>query len=104
EELDVSRRGKPNSIRAEPESLLDAGTGIVQERQQRVIALPVDRCSVRLSQDRSDLIAVKILERPLRCLLGRDAQNGGALSGRERLAISEEAVERAKGRKSAVAG
>src|SRR5439155_14350027 len=80
-----------------------ARTGVVQQGQKRMIALPFARRAIWLTKNRGYCLAVEVCEYRARPLFDRDAQHRRALHGCRRLTVRNEAVERTDRRESAVA-
>jgi len=76
-QFDGARWFETNMLRAEIESLLHARARVVEKDQQRVVALPFKATSVRLSQDRFDLVLFQVTNRPLNGPLPRNAPHLG---------------------------
>src|SRR4030081_1451111 len=89
-------RGEPDCPRANIERFLDARASIVEEGEQRVVALPFDRRAIGLGQNGLHLLRLQIARRVDRCFLHGNVQNLGALLDGRGLAVSNEAEEAAQ--------
>lgn len=75
------------------ERLLDARAGIVEEGEERVVALPLDRRAIGLRQNGLHLLGLQIARRMDRRFLHGHVQNLSALLDSRRFAVSNEAEE-----------
>jgi len=71
----LMRRGELKVTAADGDGLADTGTGIVQEEQQRVVALPGGNAAIGLLQEQSHVVRFKIARRVRRASLGRQSQD-----------------------------
>ena len=86
------------------QGLLNAGSGVIKEAEQGMIALAKQGRFVGLSQNGGNLFRLQITDRAFDPFLGRNMKHLSAESCRGGLAIGNEKEETPQGRKSAVAG
>src|SRR6185437_7760835 len=97
------RRIETNRARTYIERFLDACTGVVQEREQSVIALAGDGRAIRLRQNGVYFFRFQIARRMDRCLFRRNVRDFGTLRNRRRLSPGDKAEERSQSSEAAIA-
>ena len=79
-----------DGLGTEVQGLLNSGAGIEEKRQQGVIALAFDCRTIRLSENRGDIVLVHNTDFRFECLLGGNAQDRGALGHGQWFTVGDE--------------
>jgi hypothetical protein len=103
-QTNVTRRSKVEVRGRDGQGFADASAGVVEEDQQRVVAHAGSRPTIGLSQDRSHVLRLKVLDGAAPGLLSAHGEDALVLRGSRHVVAQEVLDESAHGSQPAVAG
>jgi hypothetical protein len=101
---DIRRGHEATITRRQIEELLDAGSGVVQQGQQEIIALPVRCGAIDLGEQVGELSFRQVAKDGARGFLDRDRENSLTRDGEARLAAENIPHETVNRRQAGIAG
>jgi hypothetical protein len=98
----MARRFQAKSARAKIQSFLNSCARVVEQREQSMVTLALDCRSVRLRQDRGNLIRLQIADLALCRAFYRNTKHFHALSGSQWIPVNQESKEAPESGQAAV--